>query len=53
MPNFITSYSQPGADSGNLKHGMSVKVLKPDWLVEEIRMQLHDALNQYKHEKES
>lgn len=36
-----------------LKHGMSVKVLKPDWLVEEIRMQLQDALDQYKHEKES
>ena len=36
-----------------LKHGMSDKVLKTDWLVEEIRMQLQDALDQYKHEKES
>jgi len=35
-----------------LKHGSSVKVVKPEWLAHQVRTVLEEALNQYKHEEE-
>ena len=35
-----------------LKHGASVKVIKPDWLAQEVRSVLEEALKRYRNEEE-